>query len=209
MRPYVTGLADCATATQGNLRCENSYKLCTRYGISWWLFGLFWFIILARNIDCKSILQKTLNQIGLVDSKFERKSRYKSNFQCVSLRRRVCFNMSPHMILQSAFQFGFLLSKPCLFRLESSLEFLINRGKLASRSRKIRLKSKWNTSCRVVPPYPKGRLCRSYTHISRSLAGYQAKERLLTVKPHLDSVMQTWIFFHWRCKLESIKILQG
>ena len=24
-------------------------------------------------------------------------------------------------------------------------------------SRKIRLKSKWNTSCRVVPPYPKGR----------------------------------------------------
>ena len=22
MRPYVTGLADCATATQGNLRCE-------------------------------------------------------------------------------------------------------------------------------------------------------------------------------------------
>ena len=33
------------------------------------------------------------------------------------------------MILQSAFQFGFLLSKPCLFRLESSLEFVINRGK--------------------------------------------------------------------------------
>ena len=26
----------------------------------------------------------------------------------------------------------------------------------AYRSRKIRLKSKWNTSCRVVPPYPKG-----------------------------------------------------
>ena len=87
------------------------------------------FIILARNIDCKSILQKTLSQIGLVDSKFERKSRYKSNFQCVSLRRRVCFNMSRHMILQSAFQFGFLLSKPCLFRLESSLECVINRGK--------------------------------------------------------------------------------
>ena len=34
-----------------------------------------------------------------------------------------------HMILQSAFQFGFLLSKPCLFCLESSLEFVINRGK--------------------------------------------------------------------------------
>ena len=90
---------------------------------------MFLFIILARNIDCKSILQKTLNQIGLVDSKFGRKSRHKSNFQCVSLRRRVCFNMSPHMILQSAFQFGFLLSKPCLFCLESSLEFVINRGK--------------------------------------------------------------------------------
>ena len=74
---------------------RNSYKLCTRYGISWWLFGLFLFIILARNIDCKSILQKTLNQIGLVDSKFERKSRYKSNFQCVSLPIRVC--ICPHM----------------------------------------------------------------------------------------------------------------
>ena len=80
-------------------------------------------------MTAKVFYKKTLNQIGLVDSKFERKSRYKSNFQCVSLRRRVCFNMSHHMILQSAFQFGFLLSKPCLFRLESSLEFVINRGK--------------------------------------------------------------------------------
>ena len=36
------------------------------------------FIILARNIDCNSILQKTLKQFGLVASKYKRKSRYKS-----------------------------------------------------------------------------------------------------------------------------------
>ena len=33
------------------------------------------------------------------------------------------------MFLQSAFQFGFLPSKPCLSPLESSLEFVIHRGK--------------------------------------------------------------------------------
>ena len=86
---------------------------------------------LARNIDCKSILHKTLKQFGLVASKYERKSRYKSNFQCVSLRRRVCLClvMSRDMFLQSAFQFGFLPSKPCLFPLKSSLEFVLHRGK--------------------------------------------------------------------------------
>ena len=52
-------------------------------------FDLFLFYYLARNVDGKSILQKTLKQFGLVTSKYERKSRYKSNFQCVSLRRRV------------------------------------------------------------------------------------------------------------------------
>ena len=36
------------------------------------------FIILARNIDCKSILQKPLKQFGQVASKYKRKSRYKS-----------------------------------------------------------------------------------------------------------------------------------
>ena len=37
--------------------------------------------------------------------------------------------MSRDMFLQSAFQFGFLPSKPCLFPLKSSLEFDLNRGK--------------------------------------------------------------------------------
>ena len=60
---------------------KNSYtgKLCTRYGISWWLFGFFLFIILARNIDCES-LQKTLNQFELVASKYERKSNRQEQF---------------------------------------------------------------------------------------------------------------------------------
>ena len=72
---------------------------------------LFLFIILARKIACKSIFQRTLRQLGLVASKYEGKSRCKSNFQCVS---RVCL-MSRDMFLQSAFWFGFLPSKPCLF----------------------------------------------------------------------------------------------
>ena len=60
---------------------KNSYtgKLCTRYGISWWLFGFFLFIILARNIDCES-LQKILNQFELVASKYERKSNRQEQF---------------------------------------------------------------------------------------------------------------------------------
>ena len=36
--------------------------------------------------------------------------------------------MSRDMFLQSAFQFGFLVSKPCLFPLKSSLEFVSHRG---------------------------------------------------------------------------------
>ena len=37
--------------------------------------------------------------------------------------------MSSHKFLQSTFQFGFLLLKPCLFPLKSSLEFVLHRGK--------------------------------------------------------------------------------
>ena len=46
----------------------------------------------------------------------------------LSLRRRVCC-MSRDMFPQSAFLFGFLLTKPCLFPLKSSLEFVSHRGK--------------------------------------------------------------------------------
>ena len=68
-------------------------------------FDWFWCIILDGNIECQSILQKTFEQFGLVASKYVRKPRYKSNFQCVSLLRRIC--LCPVMFLQSAFQFGF------------------------------------------------------------------------------------------------------
>ena len=37
--------------------------------------------------------------------------------------------MSCDMFLQSAFQFGFLSSKPCVFPLKSGLEFVLSRGK--------------------------------------------------------------------------------
>ena len=56
-------------------------------------------------IPCESILQRTLKQFGAASNE-ERKSRYRSSTQYVLLRRQVC---------QSAFQFGFLRSKPCLF----------------------------------------------------------------------------------------------
>ena len=73
-------------------------------------FDWFWCIILDGNIECQSILQKTFEQFGLVASKYMRKSRYKSNFQCVSLLRRIC--LCPVMFLQSAFQFGFYRRNP-------------------------------------------------------------------------------------------------
>ena len=91
-------------------------------------FDFFLFIIMTRNIDYKSILQKTLKQFRLVASKYERILRYKSNFQCVSLRRGVCL-ICRAMFIQSAFQFGFLPSNPCLFPVRYSLEFVLHRGK--------------------------------------------------------------------------------
>ena len=53
-------------------------------------------LVLYKTRRCLQTLSP-LNQCGLVASKFERKSRYQSNFLCVSQGRRVCFNMSRHM----------------------------------------------------------------------------------------------------------------
>ena len=91
-------------------------------------FRLYLFIILARNIDCKSILQKTLNQFGLVASKYERKLRYKNNFQCVSLRRRVCFNTC-RPYASPKYVSVWLFYRWNLVFFSPSLEFVIQRGK--------------------------------------------------------------------------------
>ena len=88
---------------------------------------LFLFVILARNIDYKSTLQKTLKQFGLVASKGA-KIEIQEQFS-VRLTSQTSLLMSRDMFLQSAFQFGFLPSKPCLFPLKSSLEFVLHRGK--------------------------------------------------------------------------------
>ena len=61
---------------------------------------LFLFNILAGNVDYKSIWQKTLNQFWLAASKYERKSRYKSNvtrsstpfWQCMKIQCRISSN---------------------------------------------------------------------------------------------------------------------
>ena len=94
------------------------------------LFDRFWFIILARNIECQSILQKTIKQFGVVASKYERKSRYNSNFQCVSLHSRICLSCYvARYVSPKCVSVWLLPSKPCLFPLKSSLEFVLHRGK--------------------------------------------------------------------------------
>jgi len=111
-------------------RGTGMFKSC--FGISSRYLRVLWFIlvltILARNIDCKSILQKTLNQFGLVASKYERKLRCKSKFQCISLRRRVCLIVGRY-VSPTCVSVWFLQSKPCLFPLKSSLKFVLHRGK--------------------------------------------------------------------------------
>ena len=87
-------------------------------------------IILARNIDCKSILQKTLKQFGLAGSKYRQNWDSRAIFSAPHFADEFAGPaMSREMFLQSAFQLGFLPSKPCLFPLKSSLEFVLYRGK--------------------------------------------------------------------------------
>ena len=76
----------------------------------------------------------TLMQFGPVFSKKERKSRYKSNFQRVSLRKQVCLWICRAMFLQRVFQFGFLNTVETLsfFSLKSSSEFVLHCEKFIS-----------------------------------------------------------------------------
>ena len=75
------------------------------------------FIILARNIDCKSILQKTLKQFGLLASKYKRKSRYKS---------RAIFGAS---LFTPCTEFGIRVpGNFCLWNLESVKFLLVESG---------------------------------------------------------------------------------
>ena len=71
----------------------------------------------------------TLKEFGPVFFlKKERKSRYKSNFQYVSLCRQVYLWICRAMFLQRAFQFGFLNPVETLsfFSLKSSFEFVLH-----------------------------------------------------------------------------------
>ena len=94
----------------------------------------------AAFFDCKSILRKTLKQFGQVTSKYERKSRYKSSFHCVSLRKRVCF-----CSLLSCYVARYVSSKCAsvwLFTVETlslSPEFVLHRGKPKSISLALKL----------------------------------------------------------------------
>ena len=76
----------------------------------------------------------TLMQFGPVFSKKERKSRYKSNFQRVSLRKQVCLWICRAKFLQRVFQFGFLNTVETLsfFSLKSSSEFVLHCEKFIS-----------------------------------------------------------------------------
>ena len=81
-------------------------------------------MILARNIDCRS---KTLKQFGPVASKYERKSRYKSIFQCISLRRQVCVCRPIWFSRVFCSVWLFTVETSSCF-LKSSLEFNSHRG---------------------------------------------------------------------------------
>ena len=109
---------------------RNCFRISSRY---LHFFDWFWLIILAINIECQSILQRTFKQFGLVASKYERKSRYKSNFQCVSLLRRMCLYPVTMYIARyvspKCVSVWLLPSKSCLFPLKCSLEFVLHRGK--------------------------------------------------------------------------------
>ena len=91
----------------------------------------------AAFFDCKSTLRKTLKQFGQVTSKYERKSRYKSSFHCVSLRKRVCF-----CSLLSCYVARYVSRGMYLFTVETlslSPEFVLHRGKPKSISLALKL----------------------------------------------------------------------
>ena len=89
---------------------------------------------ITSNFSCKyhraanAKIVEHWSNLGQYFPKKERKSRYKSNFQCVSLRRQiVCLWICHVTFLERALRFGFLITLETLsfFSLKSSLEFII------------------------------------------------------------------------------------
>ena len=90
---------------------------------------------ITSNFSCKyhgaanAKIVEHWSNLGQYFPKKERKSRYKSNFQCVSLRRTNCLlmNVSRYVSRKHALRFGFLITLETLsfFSLKSSLEFII------------------------------------------------------------------------------------
>ena len=70
-----TGIRDAQECLQVAFWCPEVASELFRDIFKFFDLFLFLFIILATNIDCKSILQETLKQFGLAASKYERKSR--------------------------------------------------------------------------------------------------------------------------------------
>ena len=78
------------------------------FGISSRYLRVFWLILMYYS-GWKYWMPKYFTEniwaVWASSFKIRAKSRYKSNFQCVSLLRQIC--LCPVMFLQSAFQFGF------------------------------------------------------------------------------------------------------
>ena len=98
---------------------------------------------ITSNFSCKyhgaenAKIVEHWSNLGQYFPKKERKSRYKSNFQCVSLRRQiVCLWICHVTFLERALRFGFLITLETLsfFSLKSSLEFTLQCGKYISLS---------------------------------------------------------------------------
>ena len=107
----------------------NVPKLLRNYFEFFDLFLVLFILLVKEKYWLQKYFTENIDAIWASSFQLRAKIEIQEQFSVrLSLRRRVCF-MPRDMFPQSAFQFGFLLSKPCLFPLKSSLEFVSHRGK--------------------------------------------------------------------------------
>ena len=164
-------------------------------------------IILARNIDCKSILQKTLEQFGLAASKYRQNWDSRAIFSAPHFADEFAGPaISREMFLQSAFQLGFLPSKPCLFPLKSGLEFVLYRGKpnlLVCQSNSLLINQKFSFVLQLacVEDVWKGR--------ERELFRHERNARWARGRREGNACKETIVFLNFNIRQANVKILIG
>ena len=104
---------------------RNQFEISSSSLIYSYSYLLLW---LEIYIDCKSVLQENIEAKWASSFKVRAKNEIQEQFSG-RLTSQTSLLISCYVARQSAFQFGFLPSKPCLFPLKSSLEFVLHRGK--------------------------------------------------------------------------------